>query len=47
MEEELRRAFRERAEEFVEREGREDVGEEAVQARARKTGAVPSEKEVG
>ena len=46
MEEEFRRVFGESAEEVVEREMRGDVGEEAVRARARKTGAVPSEKEV-
>ncbi len=38
--------FGESAEEVVEREIRSDVGEEAVRARARKTDAVPSEKEV-
>ena len=46
MEEEFRRVFGESAEEVVERERRGEVGEEAVRARARKTGAVPSEKEV-
>ena len=45
-EEEFRILFGESAEEVVEREMRGDVGEEAVRARARKTGAVPSEKEV-
>ncbi len=47
VEEDLRRALGESAEEVVEREMRGDVGEEAVRARARKTGAVPSEREVG
>ncbi len=37
--------FGESAEEVVERERRGDVGEEVAQARARKTGAAPSEKE--
>ena len=46
MEEEFRRVFGESAEEVVEREMRGDVGEEVAQARPRKTGAVPSEKEV-
>ena len=46
MEVEFRRAFGGSTGEVVEREMRGDVGEEAVRARARKTGAVPSEKEV-
>ncbi len=37
--------FGESAEDVFEREMRGDVGEEAVRARARKTGAAPSEKE--
>ena len=45
-EEEFRRAFGESAEKVVAREMRGEVGEEAVRARARKTGAVPSEREV-
>ncbi len=46
MGEEFRRVFGESAEEVVERERRGEVGEEAVRERARKTGAVPSEREV-
>ena len=46
MEQEFRRAFGESTEELVERERRWEVGEEAVRARARKTGAAPSDKEV-
>ncbi len=45
-EEQFRTVFGESAEEVVERVRRGEVGEEAVRARARKTGAVPSEKEV-
>ena len=44
MEEDFLRAFGESAEEVVKRE--RDVGEEAVRARARKTEAVPSQREV-
>jgi hypothetical protein len=40
-------AFGESAEEVVEREMRGDAREESVRAGARKTGAVPSEKEEG
>ena len=46
MEEEFQRVFGESTEEVFERERRGDVGEEAVRARARKTGAMPCEKEV-
>ncbi len=46
MEEELRRALGESAEEVAEPEKRGDVGDEAAQARARKTGAAPRVKEV-
>ncbi len=46
MEEELRRVFGESTEEVVERERPGGVGEEAVRARARKTEAVPSQREV-
>ena len=42
MEEDFQRVFGEGTKEVVERE----IGEEAVRARARKTGAVPSQKEV-
>ena len=42
MEEDFQRALGEGTKEVVERE----IGEEAVRARARKTGAVPSQKEV-
>ena len=38
--------FGESAEEVVERQKRDAVGEEAVRARARKTEAVPSQREV-
>ncbi len=44
-EEELRRAFGEKTEGVIERERREDVGEEAVPARARRAGAAPGETE--
>ncbi len=46
MDEQFRRGPGERAEEAVARERRGDVGEEAARARAIKTGAVPSDKEV-
>ena len=42
MEEDFQRVFGESTKEVVERE----IGEEAVQAKARKTGAVPSQREV-
>ncbi len=42
--EDFRRVFGESAEEVVERRMRGDVGEETVRARAKKTGAAPSEK---
>ena len=46
MEEEFRRVFGESTEEVVEQERRDEIGEEAVRARARKTEAVPSKREV-
>ncbi len=46
MEEEFRRVFGESVEEVVERVRQGGVGEEAVRARARKTEAVPSQREV-
>ncbi len=45
MGEEFWRVFGESPEEIDERETRGDVGEKAARARARKKGAVPSEKE--
>ena len=42
MEEDFQRVFGEGTKEVVERE----IGEEAVRAKARKTGAAPSQKEV-
>ncbi len=45
MEEEFRTVFGESTEEVLEQERRDEIGEEAVRARARKT-AVPSQREV-